>query len=249
MIRFILALGWLTVFLIGSIPLMIIEWIIGKFNQDLHDRSSQAIVSWAFRVVIFLAGTKLIVRGEENIPRDSAVLYVGNHRSFFDIIITYSRVPRPTGYISKKEINQIPLLGIWMRHLHCFFLDRNDIKQGMKVILGAIEKAKAGISICIFPEGTRNKTGGEMLPFHEGSFKVAHKANIPIIPMTLVNTEEIWEKHMPFIRKTTVIVDYGKPVYINELEGDDKKFVGAHTRNLIANRYNELRGELDEMLR
>lgn len=249
MIRFILALGWLAIFLFASIPLMIIEWIINKFNKDLHDRSSLAIVSWAFRIVIFFAGTKVIVKGEENVPKDTAVLYVGNHRSFFDIILTYVRVPRPTGYISKKEMDYVPLLGIWMRHLHCFFLDRKDIKQGMQVILGAIEKAKSGISICVFPEGTRNKTGGEMLPFHEGSFKIAQKANVPIIPMTLVNTEEIFENHLPRIKKTTVIIDYGKPIYINELEGDDKKFVGAYTRNIIANRYEELRKELDDILK
>ena len=237
MIRFILAISWLAFFLICSIPLMIIEWIIGKFNQDLHDRSSLAIVNWAFRVVIFFAGTKVIVKGEENIPKDTAVLYVGNHRSFFDIILTYVRVPRPTGYISKKEMDRVPLLGVWMRHLHCLFLDRKDIKQGMKIILEAIEKAKSGISICIFPEGTRNKTGGELLPFHEGSFKIAEKANIPIIPMTLVNTAEIFENHLPKIKKTTVIIEYGKPIYMNEMDRDERKHVGAHVRELISERY------------
>ncbi len=245
MIRFILCLGWLALFLFCSIPLMIIEWIIGKFNKDLHDRSSLAIVSWAFRVVIFFAGTKVIVKGEENIPKDTPVLYVGNHRSFFDIILTYVRVPRPTGYISKKEMDRVPLLGVWMRHLHCLFLDRKDIKQGMKVILEAIEKAKSGISICIFPEGTRNKTGGEMLPFHEGSFKIADKANIPIIPMTLVNTEEIFENHLPKIKKTTVIIEYGKPIYMSEMERDEKKHVGASVRALIAERYEENKKELN----
>ncbi len=245
MIRFILCIGWLALFLICSIPLMIIEWIIGKFNKDLHDRSSLAIVNWAFRIVIFFAGTKVIVKGEENIPKDTPVLYVGNHRSFFDIILTYVRVPRPTGYISKKEMDRVPLLGVWMRHLHCLFLDRKDIKQGMKVILEAIEKAKSGISICIFPEGTRNKTGGEMLPFHEGSFKIADKANIPIIPMTLVNTEEIFENHLPKIKKTTVIIEYGKPIYMSEMERDEKKHVGASVRALIAERYEENKKELN----
>ena len=248
MIRFILCLGWLALFLFCSIPLMIIEWIIGKFNKDLHDRSSLAIVNWAFRVVIFFAGTKVIVKGEENIPKDTPVLYVGNHRSFFDIILTYVRVPRSTGYISKKEMDRVPLLGIWMRHLHCLFLDRKDLKQGMKTILEAIEKAKSGISICIFPEGTRNKTGGEMLPFHEGSFKIADKAGIPIIPMTLVNTEEIFENHLPRIKKTTVIIEYGKPIYMSEMERDDRKHVGASVRALISERYEENKKELNQLM-
>ena len=244
MIRFILAMGWLAVFLFLSIPLMIIEWIIGKFNKDLHDRSSLAIVQWAFRVMIVFAGTKVIVKGEENVPKDTAVLYVGNHRSYFDIILTDIRVPRPTGYISKKEMDRIPLLGIWMRHLHCLFLDRKDIKQGLKIILEAIEKAKSGISICVFPEGTRNKGGEEMLPFHEGSFKIAEKAGVPIIPMTLVNTAEIFENHLPRIKKTTVIIEYGEPIYMNQMEREDRKHIGSKVREMIGQRYKELEKEL-----
>lgn len=245
MIRFIFAMGWLAVFLICSIPLMIIEWIIGKFNKDLHDRSSLAIVQWAFRVMIVFAGTKVIVKGEENVPKDTAVMYVGNHRSYFDIILTYIRVPRPTGYISKKEMDKIPLLGIWMRHLHCLFLDRHDIKQGLQIILTAIEKAKSGISICVFPEGTRNKTGEEMLPFHEGSFKIAEKAGVPIIPITLVNTAEIFENHLPRIKKTTVIIEYGEPIYMNKMEREERKHIGAQVRGLIGERYEELKKELE----
>lgn len=247
MIRFILALTWLAIFLFLSIPLMIIEWIIGKFNKSFHDRSSLAIVQWAFRIVLFFAGTKIIVKGEENVPKDTAVLYVGNHRSYFDIILTYVRVPRPTGYVSKKEMHYIPLLGIWMRHLHCLFLDRKDIKQGLKIILTAIEKAKSGISICIFPEGTRNKgEAKELLPFHEGSFKVAEKSGVPIVPMTLVNTAAIFENQFPRIKKTTVIIEYGKPIYMNELEKEERKHIGAHVRNIISERYAELEKELPQ---
>lgn len=157
MIRLILVAVFVVLFLVCSIPLLIIEWIIGKFNMPLKDKSSLAIVKWAFRVCLFLAGTKVTVRGEENVPKDEPVLYIGNHRSYFDILITYIRVPRPTGYIAKREMLKWPLLINWMRNLHCLFLDREDIKQGMKIILEAIEDVKSGVSICIFPEGTRNR--------------------------------------------------------------------------------------------
>ncbi len=237
MLRFILVASFVILFLILSMPIMLVEWIIGKFNMDIKNRSSLAIVNWAFRVVIRLAGTRVIALGEENIPKDSAVLYVGNHRSFFDIVLTYVRVPRPTGYIAKKEMEKVPLLSIWMRYLHCLFLDRDNIKEGMKTILAAIEKAKAGISICIFPEGTRNKTADSFLPFHEGSFKIAEKAGVPIIPMTIVNSGAVFEDHFPKIKKNTVVIAYGKPLYINELSKEEKKFVGAKVKGIIEETY------------
>ena len=237
MIRFIFVVLFVVLFLILSTPLMLEEWIIGKFNPGLKDRSSLAIVNWAFRWVIRLSGTQVIAIGEENIPTDTAVLYVGNHRSFFDVVLTYVRVPRPTGYIAKKEMLKWPLLNIWMKDLHCLFLDRQDIKAGLKTILAAIDKVKNGISICIFPEGTRNKTKDTFLPFHEGSFKIAEKGNVPIIPMTIVNSAAIFEDHFPKIKKATVVIEYGKPIYPKELDKETRKSMGTYVQNIISETY------------
>lgn len=103
-----------------------------------------------------MTGVKVTVIGEENVP-DEPVLFIGNHRSFFDILLTYSRCRNLTGYVAKKEMEKIPLLSTWMRFVHCLFLDRENPKEGLKTILQAIDYVKNGISICIFPEGTRNK--------------------------------------------------------------------------------------------
>lgn len=237
MLRFILVVIFVVLFLILSIPVMLVEWIIGKFNMDIKNRSSLAIVNWGFRCVIFLSGTKVIVLGEENVPKDKAVLYVGNHRSFYDIILTYVRVPRLCGYVSKKEMLKIPLLSIWMKYLHCLFLDRDNIKEGLKTILEAIEQVKSGISVCIFPEGTRNKTADTFLPFHEGSFKIAEKSGAPIIPMTIVNSAAIFEDHFPRIKRATVVIEYGTPIMVSGLPKEEKKAIGAKVQGIIAETY------------
>ena len=237
MIRFILIAIFLITFLICSIPLFFIEWLIGKFNMDIKSRSSLAIVNWAFRCILFIAGTKVTVIGEENVPKDTAVLYVGNHRSFFDIVLTYVRVPRLTGYVSKVEIKKVPLLSQWMKNLHCLFLDRDDIKKGLQTILEGIEKIKSGISICIFPEGTRNKEPDTFLPFHEGSFKLAQKSGCPIVPISINNSSAIFEDHFPKIKKAHVVLEYCKPFYINDLDKEDKKFVGAYAQKIISEAY------------
>lgn len=237
MIRFILLALFVLLFLICSIPLLLAEYFIGKFNMDVKNRSSLAIVQWAFRVCLFITGVKLTVIGEENVPKDEPVLYIGNHRSYFDVVITYARVPNPTGYISKKEILRYPLLRDWMRYLHCLFLDRQDLKQGMKTILEGIEKVKSGISICIFPEGTRNKVNDTFLPFHEGSFKIAEKTGCAIIPMSLNNTADIFEDHLPRIKKTHVILEYGKPIYMSEMSREEKKGIGMKVQQIIKETY------------
>ena len=237
MIRFLLVAVFLILFLIGSIPLLIIEWIIGHFNMDLKDRSSLAIVKWAFNVIIFLTGVDITVLGEENVPKDEAVLYVANHRSYFDIVLTYARVPRLTGYISKIEVERVPLLRNWMRNLHCLFLDRQDIKQGLKTILTGIEKLKSGISICIFPEGTRNKEKDTFLPFHGGSFKLAEKSGCPIIPIALNNVADIFEDHVPKIKKTRVVIEYGKPIYPSQLDKETKKNLAGYVSDQIKDMY------------
>ena len=232
MIRFIFAATFVVLFLIFSIPIMFVEWIIGKFNPHLKDTSSLAIVNWAFRVVIWFAGTKLTIIGEENVPKDTPVLYVANHRSYFDILLTYTRVPRPTGYIAKKEMLKVPLLSIWMKYLHCQFLDRQNIKEALKSILASVELIKQGVSICIFPEGTRNKEK-EMLPFKEGSLKIAEKAKCPIIPIAITNSAEIFENHLPKMKKCHVILEYGAPIIIHELSKEDQKFLNSLLINIL----------------
>ena len=240
MIRFILVCIVVIGYLILSIPILLVEWIIGRFSPEKKDISSLRIIQAVFRFILKITGVKITVIGEENVPKDTPVLYIGNHRSYFDILLTYSRCPIRTGYIAKKEMEKIPLLSTWMRYLHCLFLDRKDIKQGLKTILTAVDKVKSGISICIFPEGTRNK-GEElsMLPFKEGAFKIAAKTGCAIVPISMNNTAAIFENQFPRIKKVNVVVEYGTPIYPKDLAPEDKKHIGAYVQNIIQETINK----------
>ena len=138
MIRFIIAATFLVLFLLFSYILFFIEWIVGKINKRAKDYSSLRIVQWGFRVILWIGGVKVTVIGKENMP-DEATLYVGNHRSFFDILVLYVQCIGLTGFIAKDSMEKIPSLRVWMRYLYCLFLNRDDMKQGMKVILQAID--------------------------------------------------------------------------------------------------------------
>lgn len=233
MIRLILVATFLILYLLVSYILFFVEWIIGKIDKRAKDYSSLRIVQWGFRVILRLSGVKVTVKGKENIP-DEAVLFVGNHRSYFDILILYVQCKRLTGFVAKDSMEKIPSLRVWMRYLYCLFLDRKDPRAGMKTILQAIEYVKQGVSICIFPEGTRND-GEEltMLPFKEGSFKIATKTGCPIVPVAINNSIEIFESHMPRIKKTHVVVEYLTPIDPKALSKEEQKVIGAKCQKMI----------------
>lgn len=234
--RTIITVLYIFLFLILGLPVLGIEWIISKFNKAHADMVQLRIVQWGLKCVAFISGVRLTVIGEENVPKDEPVLYIGNHRSFFDVVVTYARCPGLTGYIAKDGVNKVPIFRIWMKRLHCIFLKRDDMKEGLKVILKAIEYVKSGISICIFPEGTRNKDKDNptsLLPFKEGSFKIAIKTGCKIVPMALIGTADILENHFPWIHSTDIKLIYGEPIDVSALDKNQQKHVGAYCQTVV----------------
>ena len=239
MIRTILVLFAAVFFLIITLPVLLIEWVIGKISPSAKDRSCLKMVQWVFKLLLFLAGTKVTLKGTENLPKDRSVLYVGNHKSYFDIIINYAYMPGLTGFISKKEMFKVPSLRLWMLNVKCLFLDRDDLKQSLKIILTAIDYVKSGISIFIFPEGTRTKYDEEFLPFKAGSFKIATKSECDIIPVAIVNSASVFERQFPKIRKAHVIVEYGEPIVTKELDKNQLKNVHELAQSRVQEMYNK----------
>lgn len=232
--RFFIDALFLVLYLILGIPVLLILILIGKVDKWRYasDLIALRMVQWAFRVMLFIAGTKQIVIGEENVPKDQPVLYIPNHKSYFDILLLYSKVPGLTGFIAKDAIDKAYLLRDWMKKLYCLFLNRENPREGLKTILQGIEHVKNGISICIFPEGTRNKGEG-LLEFKEGSLKIAEKTGCLIIPVALTNTAEIFENHAPWIRPCKVVIEYGTPIDPKKLSREEQKRLGALCREKI----------------
>lgn len=240
MFRFIICALFLGLYLILGIPVLGYEWLLGKMNKKKADLQQLHMVQWGFQCMLKMTGVEVTVIGEENVPKDQAVLYIGNHRSFFDILLTYSRMPGLTGFVAKKEMLKAPLLRTWMKRVYCLFLDRENPKEGLKTILTAIDYVKNGISIFIFPEGTRNK-GEElsMLPFHAGSFKIADRAGCPIIPVSMNNTSAIFENQAPRIKKVHVVIEYGKPIYMKEMDRETKRHIAEYCQDIIQETINK----------
>lgn len=101
-----MALLFAFLFLVVGIPVLGIEWLYGKINKKRAELSSLRIVQWAFSTIIGICGTDVIVKGAENIPAEEAVVYVGNHRSIFDVVIGYTHCPGLTGFIAKDILRK-----------------------------------------------------------------------------------------------------------------------------------------------
>lgn len=237
MIRLLLLFPFALFIIVASLIMLPLEWLIGKINTQAKDISSLRFVQFVFNVILFISGTKTTIIGRENIPQDEAVVYIGNHRGFYDVLVTYPLMKRRTGFISKKEISKVPILHRWMVYLYCVFLDRSSGRAGLASIMKGIEQLKNGISMVIFPEGTRNETEEPTLPFHSGSFKLAEKSGCRIIPMVINNSDACFENQAPFIKKAHVVVEFCEPIDMKTLSAEDKKNIAEYTRNIISEKY------------
>lgn len=217
---------------------------IRRHSPDERAVLSLNAVQGALKRALRAAGVTLYIEGLENIPENEAVLFIGNHRSFFDVVIAYTLVKGPTGFIAKEELSRIPLLRSWMEELGCRFLKRGDVKQNLKVVLAAIKDVKDGKSVWIYPEGTRSEDSDElnMLPFKDGSFKIAEKSGCRIVPVAMLNTRDIFEADFPRVHPTRVRIKIGTPILLSELSGDERNHIGEYMRDKIKGYLSELRG-------
>ncbi|MEE0955620.1 MAG: lysophospholipid acyltransferase family protein [Eubacterium sp.] len=243
MLRALLSIIIAVVFLIVTLPVAAVLALIGLFNKDLRERGAHVIIRWIFRVLLKASGTKLTVKGLERIPEDPRVLFVGNHRSIYDILVVYSILPRSTAIVAKDSLKKIPLLNMWMIFVGAFFLDRKDLKAGMQMILDASDRIKNGRPVLIFPEGTRNR-GAEDLPlleFHEGSLRIATKSKAPVVPVSISNTIRILGYHPLALHPCHVIVEFGEPIPTDGMPRSEQKRLGARCREIMSETIEENR--------
>jgi len=232
-IRSFLVLGFLFLFLIIFLPVHLVVWLIGLKNPTLKYKISEKIIHWAFSCCIWLNGVKIEVINKEVVPEDEPVLYVSNHRSYWDILVLHNTIHKPVGFVAKIEMEKFPILNWWMGNIGCIFLDREDPRKGLKAILQGADYINSGHSMVICPEGTRNHKD-EMLEFKEGSLKMAQKTKCKIIPVALIGTDDLLEKNPGFrMRKGKVTVIFGEPFYMSDVPAEHKKTPAAYTQDII----------------
>ncbi len=151
------------------------------------------------RAILFLTGVKLEVRGLEYLKRDEAYIFAANHQSQFDIPVLAVALPYQIRWLAKKSLFQIPFFGWALRAIGYIPVDRKNPRRGYESLLKAAEKIKKGLSVVIFPEGTRSPDG-RLLPFKTGGFVLAIKSGRPVVAIAICGTRKIMPKGKLYVR-------------------------------------------------
>jgi len=139
----------------------------------------------------------------ENIPEDGPVVYIGNHQSYFDMFSLFSIIPHQFNFIAKMEWAKIPLFGHFIEQTRGILLDRGNLRQAVQVFNEGTEYLKEGFSMAVFPEGTRSKGKG-LGELKAGTFKLATKAEVPIVPVSIDGSYKIFEEKGKFVTGQTI---------------------------------------------
>lgn len=188
-------------------------WWCGKSKKRTFEESFQIMkkitkkANHAGRVIVESYGA-------QNLPKEDGFVMFPNHQGMFDVLVFLDSCPRPFAFVIKKEARNIILLKQVVDGLGSYAMDREDVRQSMKVINAVAEDVKAGKNFLIFPEGTRSRMGNQLLDFKGGSFKSATKAKCPIVPCALIDSFKPFDENS--IRPVTVKLIYLPPMYYEE---------------------------------
>lgn len=184
--------------LIGIILCYILFLIVSSLfinpnkEYEINSRFYRFLLNSATAVAFVATRLKVHTSGMEHLPKEGRFLLVCNHRSKFDPIITWYILRKyDLAFISKAENFNVPIFGRFIRKCCFMAIDRENPKKAMETIQRAAKLIERDeVSIGVYPEGTRSKTT-ELLPFHNGVFKIAQKAKVPIVIVAIQGTEKI----------------------------------------------------------
>jgi 1-acyl-sn-glycerol-3-phosphate acyltransferase len=179
---------------------------------------------------LFIYGINVTIWGLENIKQGKSHIYVSNHLSYLDILVLLASIPGNTRMVYRKEISRIPLFGWAMLACGFISIDRKNARSAIKSLEKGAKRIKNGLSVLIFPEGTRSPDGktGE---FKRGMFLLAEQSAAEIIPVSISGTYKLLPRNSYKVKSGHVNLVIGKPVAFRK----DKQFVDELREVVIKN--------------
>ncbi len=223
--RTIIIIIYLILLFIYSLFMIIVDKLLGVNEIKVYNKVQQIAKS-----LDKIAGNNYVLQGAENITGEPCLI-VANHESIFDPVAIVDIFDQPIGLIGKIELKKIPTLSYWITKFGCEFIDRDDMKQSMRVIINASKTLESGRSVLIFPEGTRSIEDKE---FKAGSLKIAQNAKAPILPITIRNTSQVFEQNKWFmLTKAKPTIKIHKQIEYQDYKQYDLLTVATNVQKII----------------
>lgn len=183
--------AWIFVMFVLPLPLVLLVHIVVKIiPQERRLRVIYRVHRRWIGFWEFMTGLHFKVQHHDRVQKDQAYMFVVNHINLLDIPMVGSCIQHTWKSLAKKEILAIPLVG-WLIGQIAVMVDRSSKDSRRRSVLQMVRELKGGISILVFPEGTRNRTSGPMKTFHQGAFSVAISAQVPIMPVIITHTRRM----------------------------------------------------------
>lgn len=215
---------------------------ITKMGREDDTHTDQERYDYLRKLIIKVNRTgrvKIKESGLKNIPQENGFILFPNHQGLFDMLAIIESCPKSVSVVLKKEVADTILVKQIVKLLRAIPMDRNDMRESLKIINQMTEDVKRGKNYVIFPEGTRSKNENQILDFKAGTFKSAVNARCPIIPVALVDS------YKPFgfssIKKETVQVHFLEPLTFNQYVGLKTKEIADIVHDRIQNKINEIK--------
>jgi 1-acyl-sn-glycerol-3-phosphate acyltransferase len=189
-------------------------------------------ISWIFRT----CGVRVVAEGLDNVDRTRSYVFMSNHQSVLDIGALVLTLPVNWRFVAKRELTWVPFFGWALGLSDQIVIDRGNRASAMRSLSRAAERVRGGISVIVFPEGTRSPTG-RMREFKSGGFHLAIEAQVPILPATVSGSFHLIPKRSLKVGSGTIKVVYGEPIPTRGLVAADRHLLKDRVREAIASGY------------
>lgn len=218
---------------VNTVVMATVSLMLAPFDRD--GAMQHWCARWWCRIIAWTIGARIRVSGEENIRPDLSYVYMANHSSLVDTPALFAYLPYQFRIMAKKQLFYIPFMGWHLWTAGNFPIDRSDGRKTALSLRRVIREIRGGKSLAVFPEGTRSPDG-QLLEFKAGAFKIAVRAGVPIVPVTIRGTRDVLPKGSLAPRPGRVEVIIGEPIDTSEY---NEKRIGElieRTRHAIASR-------------
>jgi 1-acyl-sn-glycerol-3-phosphate acyltransferase len=239
MIRYLLILAWTV---LSTIVLSLVAISIALFSRN--GNIPHNIGRWWAKSILWISGIRVQVKGTENLDLSKPCVFMCNHQSNFDIPVLFSALPAQFRWIAKAELFKIPLFGRAMRGAGYISIERKDRRKAIQSLKEAADKIRSGVSVMIFPEGTRS-LDGNIGEFKKGGFFLAHDSGVQIIPIVLNGTWSIMSKDSLAIKPGNVTLSILPPVNVTDYSKTDKTRLIEDVRERMVKEFESNKGPIE----